>query len=95
MLKKGFVANPIGGKELSQEEKDKLAKKFLHGANPEEEDEERSEKSKTKTILIRAPESYHKNLLKIRKITGMTINGVCLELLWPAIKQKLKDLGID
>jgi hypothetical protein len=32
--------------------------------------------------------------MKIRKVTGMTINSICLELLWPAIKQKLKDLGI-
>jgi hypothetical protein len=92
-IKKGFVKPP-----LSQKEKEKLEKKFMEGANPdaqEEQEEEPLGEIKTKTIIIRAPVSYHQNLLKIRKITGMTINGVCLELLWPAIKQKLKDLGID
>ena len=92
-IKKGFTKPP-----LSQKEKEKLEKKFLEGANPENQedsDEEFLEEIKTKTILIRAPVSYHKNLLRIRKVTGMTINGVCLELLWPAIKQKLKDLGIE
>ena len=61
----------------------------------EENEEELLEEMKTKTIIIRAPISYHKNLLKIRKVTGITINGTCLELLWSAIKQKLKELGID
>lgn len=92
-IKKGFTKPP-----LSQKEKEKLEKKFMEGANPdaqEEHEEEPLEEIKTKTIIIRAPVSYHQNLLKIRKVTGMTINGVCLELLWPAIKQKLKDLGID
>jgi hypothetical protein len=91
-IKKGFVKPP-----LSEKEKEKLEKKFLEGANPEAQEEpmeELLEKLKTKTIIIRAPISYHQNLIKIRKITGMTINAVCLELLWPAIKQKLKDLGI-
>lgn len=92
-IKKGFTKPP-----LSQKEREKLEKKFLEGAaypDAQEEQEEQPEEIKTKTIIIRAPSSYHKNLLKIRKVTGMTINGICLELLWPAIKQKLKDLGID
>ena len=93
-IKKGFTKPP-----LSQKEKEKLEKKFLEGANPDAQEEHDAEdpieEIKTKTIIIRAPASYHKNLLKIRKVTGMTINGICLELLWPAIKQKLKDLGID
>jgi hypothetical protein len=91
-IKKGFTKPP-----LSTKEKEKLEKKFLEGFNPEAEEQqnEELEEIKTKTIIIRAPVSYHKNLLKIRQVTGMTINGVCLELLWPAIKQKLKDLGID
>ena len=93
-IKKGFSKPP-----LSQKEREKLEKKFLDGANPdaqeEHEEPEEVEELKIKTLIIRAPESYHKNILKIRKVTGMTINGICLELLWPAIKQKLKDLGID
>ena len=92
-IKKGFIKPP-----LSQKEREKLEKKFLEGAGQdvqEENEEELLEEIKTKTIIIRAPISYHKNLLKIRQVTGMTINGICLELLWPAIKQKLKELGID
>jgi hypothetical protein len=91
-IKKGFTKPP-----LSTKEKEKLEKKFLEGfsQDAQEEQNEEPEEIKTKTIIIRAPVSYHKNLLKIRQVTGMTINGVCLELLWPAIKQKLKDLGID
>ena len=91
--KKGFVKAP-----LSQKEKEILEKRFLEGANPDHEEETKEElleKLKTKIIIIRAPISYHQNLIKIRKVTGMTINAVCLELLWPAIKQKLKDLGIN
>jgi len=92
-IKKGFTKPP-----LSQKEREKLEKKFLEGANhntQEEYEDESIEEIKTKAIIIRAPVSYHKNLQKIRKVTGMTINGICLELLWPAIKQKLKDLGVD
>ena len=92
-IKKGFIKPP-----LSQKEREKLEKKFLEGASQdvqEENEEELLEEMKTKTIIIRAPISYHKNLLKIRKVTGITINGICLELLWSAIKQKLKELGID
>lgn len=94
-IKKSFTKPPLSKKEI-----EKLEKKFLEGANPDAQEDQEEESSiveeiKVKQIIIRAPISYHKNLLKIRKVTGMTINGICLELLWSAIKQKLKDLGID
>jgi hypothetical protein len=92
-INKGFKKAP-----LSSKEKERLEKQFLEGANvetPSNDKEELLDAIKTKTLIIRAPASYHQNILKIRKMTGMTINAVCLDLLWPAIKQKLKDLGID
>lgn len=56
-------------------------------------DKKTTKPTKTKDVLyIRAPESYHKDLEEISKITGVTINAICLELLRPAIKARLKEL---
>jgi predicted HicB family RNase H-like nuclease len=51
-----------------------------------------SDKAQTKSIYIRAPESIYKDVHKIAKITGISINAVCLELLRPAIKARLQEL---
>lgn len=92
---KGFVKNP-----LTEKEKELKAKKFLMGANPEptpedELTEEDTAKNKIHAIMLRVPMAHYKKLLKIKKATGLTMNGVCLDLLWSAMKQKLIDLGID
>ncbi len=47
---------------------------------------------KTKAILIRAPESYLKDLKEISHLTGLSVNAVCLELLRIGIKERLREL---
>ncbi len=51
-----------------------------------------SEKDKAYSIYIRAPQSYQQDLEKIRKLTGLTINAICLEILRPGLKSWIKEL---
>lgn len=92
----GFAKNP-----LTQEETDRRAKKIIMGAsyggdelNDEISDED-LEKIKVKPVLMRVPVAQYKKLLKIKKMTGLTMNGVCCDLIWTAIKLKLTELGED
>ena len=50
------------------------------------------EKIIIKSMLIRAPESYFKDLKKIASLTGLSVNAVCLELLRVGIKERLREL---
>jgi len=50
-------------------------------------------KEPVKTIYLRAPESYWEDLQTIVNTTGISMNAVCLELLRPAIKKKLRELN--
>ena len=86
-IKRSFRKPP-----LTPAQKEKLAKKIEQGSKDLYEEED-LQKAKTKAILIRAPETYHRDIRKIMHLTGLTMNAVCLELLRPAIKQKLKELG--
>ena len=52
-------------------------------------------KEATKAILIRMPESFKADIHEITAFTGLSFNAVCLELLRPAIKKKLKELKED
>jgi hypothetical protein len=54
--------------------------------------EKGKEKKDKYGIYIRVPESLYLEIQDIVSLTGLTINAICLELLRPAIKQKLKDL---
>jgi hypothetical protein len=47
---------------------------------------------KTRSLFIRAPAYYYHDIQDIVKMTGLSMNAVCLELLRPAIKAKLKEL---
>lgn len=53
---------------------------------------ERPKKEKTKPLYLRAPTSLWENIHEIMALTGLSMNAICLELLRPAIKQKLKEL---
>lgn len=53
----------------------------------------KKEKEPIKSIFIRAPQSYWEDLQEIVNITGISMNAVCLELLRPAIKKKLRSLS--
>lgn len=43
-------------------------------------------------IHIRVPITLKKDLEKIKESTGVNINSLCLEILWPAVKQRLKEI---
>lgn len=43
-------------------------------------------------IHIRVPETLKKDLETLKEKTGVNINSLCLEILWPAVKQRLKEI---
>lgn len=74
---------------LSNEQKERIAKKILAGADSKADE---PELSKNRPITIRIPDAYHRDIEKIHRITGLTKNGVCIELFRVAIRLKLKEL---
>ena len=52
----------------------------------------RAKKEKTKPLYLRAPESLWEDVHEIMALTGLSMNAICLELLRPEIKRKLKEL---
>ncbi|MBA3284704.1 MAG: hypothetical protein H0U27_06540 [Nitrosopumilus sp.] len=50
------------------------------------------EKELMKTFHLRLPLSLYDDLREITALTGISINSVCLELLRPGIKKKLKEI---
>jgi hypothetical protein len=50
------------------------------------------QKEKAYSIYIRAPQSYQQDLEKIKKLTGLSINAICLEILRPGIRNWIKEL---
>ena len=81
---------------LSPEEKKIKEREFLSFDKTQENNvinnSKKKEKESIKTIYIRAPESYWNDIQEIVNLTGISMNAVCLELLRPAIKRKLKEL---
>lgn len=53
---------------------------------------ERPKKEKTKPLYLRAPESLWEDIHDIMALTGLSMNAICLELLRPEVKRKLKEL---
>jgi hypothetical protein len=53
---------------------------------------DRLKKEKTKPVYLRAPESLWEDIHEIMARTGLSMNAICLELLRPEIKRKLKEL---
>lgn len=49
-------------------------------------------KEKTKPVYLRAPESLWDDIHEIMARTGLSMNAICLDLLRPAIKRKLKEI---
>ncbi len=56
---------------------------------------EAPKKEATKSVILRLPESFKYDIHEITSLTGLSFNAVCLELLRPAIKKKLKELKED
>lgn len=87
---------------LTKAEKEKKADEFINFVSEILPVPEKTEtvsilpkKEVTKTILLRMPESFKNDIHEITTFTGLTFNAVCLELLRPAIKKKLKELKED
>lgn len=84
---------------LTQSEKDKKAKEFLtfidNASNNNLNFYNYFKKEPTKILYLRAPESYWKDIKEIMNLTGLSMNAVCLELLRPAIKRKLREIKND
>ena len=57
-----------------------------------EQKNERFKKEKTKALYLRAPESLWEDIHEIMARTGLSMNAICLELLRPEVKRKLKEL---
>ena len=79
---------------LTQEEKEKKEREFLSFDKGQQQEIEpkRAGKEPTKTLYLRAPESYWNDIQEIMNITGLSMNAVCLELLRPAIRKKLREI---
>lgn len=82
---------------LTQREKDKKTDEFLEFINYSKKSSDIIElkKEPVKTLYLRAPESYWKDIREIMNLTGLSMNAVCLELLRPAIKRKLREIKND
>ena len=90
--------NKFSKPPLTQREKDKKAKEFLtfiDFTNKTTNLNYNIKKEPTKTLYLRAPESYWKDIKEIMNLTGLSMNAVCLELLRPAIKRKLREIKND
>lgn len=89
--------NKFSKPPLTQKEKEKKAREFLTFTEflDKKKDYNRKEKEPTKILYLRAPESYWNDLREITILTGLSMNAVCLELLRPIIKKKLREIKND
>jgi hypothetical protein len=84
---------------LSPLEKEKKAEEFigfLENSQKTPENghtlERKLEKELMKSFPFRIPFSLYDDLREIAALTGISINAICLELLRPCVKRKLKEL---
>lgn len=90
---------------LSQSEKDKKAEDFLNFSSNTDSKKETLEgdqvlvpqkrvlrKEPVKPMAVRFPKSLADDIAEISAITGLSMNAICVELLRPAAKKKLKEL---
>ncbi len=90
--------NKFSKPPLTQKEKEKKTKEFLNFRDLVDNKNhypENLNKEPTKILYLRAPESYWKDLRQITILTGLSMNAVCLELLRPVIKKKLREIKND
>lgn len=94
MSKSTFTKPPLSPEEKAAKEREFLS--FDKTQNdPAPNIKVKKEKEPAKSKLIRAPISFWEDMQEISIITGLSMNAVCLELLRPAIKKKLKELKED
>ncbi len=87
--------NSFSKPPLTPEEKAKRADAFINQEDTLqtlEQEEGGIKKIPTKQILLRLPQTYIDDMGKIAALTGLSRNAICLELLRPAIRKKLKEI---
>ncbi len=82
---------------LSIEEKEKKAAAFLDfmdkkPAENTKKPERKMEKEETKNFSFRVPSTLFDDIREISALTGISINSICLELIRPSVKKKLREL---
>lgn len=88
--------NKFSKPPLTQKEKEKKAREFLNFSDfLDNKNEYKSYKEPIKILYLRTPESYWKDLKEITVLTGLSMNAICLELLRPVIKKKLREVKND
>jgi hypothetical protein len=93
MTKTTFTKPPI----INTRDKEKKADNFINQVdktltqNNIQQDKPIKKEIK-KAFLLRMPSSSVNELNEISALTGISRNSICLELLRPTIKQKLKEL---
>jgi len=88
-----MTMNKFAKQPLTKKEKEKKAEDFLNFTENKKNGPYLPQKKKepTKTLYLRVPNSYWDNIQIIMVNTGLSMNATCLELLRPAIKEKLKE----
>lgn len=93
-----MTLNKFNKPPLSPVEKEKKAEEFigLLDKNKSEEKKEdpsrRLEKEPMKPYPLRIPASLFDDMKEIAALTGISVNAICLELLRPSVKKKLREL---
>lgn len=81
---------------MTDEERERKAEAFISLSDEpgikKEVSSEKPKKEKVKPVYLRAPESLWEDIHEIMARTGLSMNAICLELLRPEIKRKLKEL---
>jgi len=82
----------------TDEEIQKKLESFINLGNISSSSEEinhspiKLKKQKVKPLYLRAPESLWDDIHEIMARTGLSMNAICLELIRPEVKRKLKEL---
>jgi len=92
------MRNKFNKTPLSPLEKEKKTEEFL-GFLKTSIDEQKThkperklEKEKMKAFPLRIPFTLFEDLKEITALTGISINAICLELLRPMVKKKLREI---
>ena len=95
------MGNKFNKTPLSPLEKEKKAEEFLgflevpisdQKITKSEKAGRKLEKEEMKSFLLRIPFNLFEDLKEISALTGISINAICLELLRPVAKKKLREI---
>ena len=84
---------------MTDEEKEKKLNAFLNlseaagAANSAEKPEGLPpKKEESKTLYLRVPESLWADIHELMLRSGLSMNAICIDLLRPGVRQRLKDI---